>query len=106
MVFGAGRIDFLRDSPEAVAQAVMTRLKLWSGEWFLDTEEGTPYQVGALGKNTSASIDPMIRDRVIETQGVTGIVAYDRTFDPDERKNYVNLTINTLYGVTAIQGVL
>ena len=42
-VFGHGAADYHRDSPEAVAQAVLTRLKLHRGEWFLDRSEGTPY---------------------------------------------------------------
>ncbi len=40
--FGQGDATFLTDTPEAVAQAVKTRLALWRGQWFLDTEEGTP----------------------------------------------------------------
>lgn len=35
MVWGHGDRDMLVDSPTAVAQAVLTRLKLWQGEWFL-----------------------------------------------------------------------
>lgn len=102
MTFGNGRIDFHRDTPEGVGQAVVTRLKLWSGEWFLDIEEGTPYQVGALGKYTRDSIDPMIRERILDTEGVTSIAEYQSRFDAENRKFYVEATINTIYGTTAI----
>jgi len=49
MSFGAGVSNFLINSPEAVAQAVMTRLKLFQGEWFIDTEIGVPYNTKVLG---------------------------------------------------------
>ena len=35
MTWGSGDKNFYYNQPEAVAQAVMTRLRLWSGEWFL-----------------------------------------------------------------------
>src|SRR5260363_151880 len=40
--FGRGLSDFEQDTPEAVAQAVKTRLALRFGEWFLDTSDGRP----------------------------------------------------------------
>lgn len=106
MQFGNGRMDFHTNTPEGVAQAVMTRLLLWAGEWFLNIEEGTPYQSGALGKGTMDKVDPMIRDRILDTDGVTDIETYTSRFDADARKFYVNATINTVYGVTTIQGVM
>src|SRR5260364_424406 len=42
--FGRGLSDFEQDTPEAVAQAVKTRLALRFGEWFLDTSDGTPWR--------------------------------------------------------------
>jgi hypothetical protein len=41
--FGGGSNDFLVNTPETVAQAVMTRLNLLQGEWFLDTTAGMPW---------------------------------------------------------------
>src|SRR5260363_163740 len=38
--FGRGLSDFEQDTPEAVAQAVKTRLALRFGDWFLDTSRG------------------------------------------------------------------
>jgi len=53
MNFGSQQADFLRDTPETVAQAVLTRLRLWLGEWFIDLTTGTPYQQAVLGKGTT-----------------------------------------------------
>ena len=106
MTFGSQQADFLRNTPETVAQAVVTRLKLWLGEWFIDQSEGTPYQQAALGKHTRASIEPAIRSRILETEGVTSIESFDMSVDPDERKVTINATINTAYGSVEVQGVL
>ena len=104
--FGNGQLNFYRNDPLGVAQAVVTRLRLWAGEWFLDLVEGTPYQINALGKHTAASADPMIRDRILNTEGVTAILAYDSYFDADNRIFHVSVTIETLYGTAQINEVL
>lgn len=106
MAFGGQQADFLRDSPEAVGQAVMTRLMLWVGEWFLDDTEGTPYVQAVLGKYTRQTIEPAIRARILETENVTGIVDFDMVFDADERKIAVNATIDTFFGEAKINGVV
>lgn len=97
MVFGHGAVDFLVDSPDAVAQAVKTRLQMWKGEWFLDAEDGTPWQA-LMGKNTVANIDPELRARILGTEGVKEIVSMTVTVDPNTRKATVTATINTDYG--------
>ncbi len=101
--FGNGQLDFYRDVPEAVGQAVKTRILLWVGEWFLDTSEGTQFMLGILGKHSKEVADRTIRDRVLKTQGVTNIETYESTIDPDSRLLTVTLTINTIYGPTKVQ---
>jgi len=106
MTFGAQQSDFYRDVPEAPAQAVLTRLGLFSGEWFLDAVEGTPYQGGVLGKYTAESAEPVIRDRILNAQGVTGISEYDQQFNGDTRTLNVSASITTIYGDAEVIGTL
>lgn len=103
---GHGAADFWRDVPQAPAQAVVTRLRLLSGEWFLDLAEGTPYQTGVLGKHTQATYDPIIRDRILGTEGVTEITEYQSLFDGETRTLTITATINTVYGTATIHEVL
>lgn len=105
MTFGQGSANFLVNSPAAVAQAVLTRLRLEEGEWFLDVTEGTPYQTQVLGYGTEKSRDVAIRNRVLGTPGVTEIVSYSSSVLPG-RKFSVNATLNTLYGQANIQAVV
>lgn len=102
VVFGHGQNDFWQDVPEAPAQAVMTRLQLREGEWFLDTTAGTPWNTEVLGKYTADTRDTTIRQRVLGTQGVTDLVSYSSSFNPETRAWAAALTINTQYGQTTI----
>lgn len=104
--FGRGSGNFLVNSPEAVAQAVRTRLLLLRGEWFLDTTEGTPYAAEILGTNTRATYDEAIRERILDTQGVTEILDYSSAVDGSTRGLSVSVTIDTEYGPTTVQQVL
>lgn len=104
--FGHGAADFLRDSPECVAQAVMTRLRLLSGEWFLDLTEGTPYVQGVFGKHTRETYDLVLQERILGTQGVTEILEYESIYDGDTRKLTVNVKVDTAYGPVTIYEVM
>ncbi|VVE69231.1 bacteriophage protein [Pandoraea pnomenusa] len=100
-----GAAAFLVNSPEAVAQAVSTRLRLIQGEWFLDKTAGMPWKQ-VLGKNTQATADSAIKQCVLGTQGVVEITDYSSEFDADSRALAVTATINTIYGSTTIQETL
>lgn len=106
MVFGNQQNDFWRDVPDAPAQAVGTRLRLISGEWFLDLSEGVPYQVSALGTGKMSSIEPMFRRAILDTQGVTEISNWSSSWNPDARTYGVAATISTLYGPINLNEVL
>lgn len=104
MVFGHGQSDYWRDVPDAVAQVVESRLNLWLGDWYLDLNEGTPYQTNVLGKYTENARDPVMRARILETQGVTQLVSYDSTFDGQTRAFSLRAEIATAYTAIAPTG--
>ena len=101
--FGNGQQDFYRDVPDAVAQAVKTRLLLWLGEWFLDIEEGTPYLQGILGKHSIDQANAVIQDRILSTQGVVNFTNYVSTLNPDSRALLVTFTLDTIYGPSQVE---
>lgn len=102
--FGRSALDFISDTPETVAQAVRTRLLLLRGEWFLDVTDGTPYATEILGANTAQTYDLAIRERILGTQGVTGIVSYESNLA--DRALTVVATIDTLYGQSTVSAAL
>lgn len=98
--FGSGA-PFLINSPQCVAQAIMTRLRLQAGEWFLDSNEGTPYDGQILGHNTAETRDLALRIRILETPGVEQISEYLSYVDA-QRAMVMIATVDTIYGQTPI----
>lgn len=106
---GHGGADFWVDQPEAVGQAVLTRMLLFEGEWFLNLGEGTPWggfplnqevvQRGQiLGAHTQLSRDVALQTRALGTRGIASIANYNSQTDPNARRFSVQISINTIYG--------
>lgn len=104
--FGQGSGNFYKDQPEAVAQAVKTRLGLIEGEWFIDTTAGTPYNSRILGAGKVSSYDQAIQEVILNTSGVLRITEYSSGVDPDTREALIDCTIDTIYGTVSIQQTL
>ncbi len=102
--FGQGQNNFHINTPEGVAQAVMTRLKFWVGEWFADTSDGTGWSADVLGKFTDHLFELMIRQRILSTQGVLRVDSFDSQFNGETRKLSIQTTITTIYGSASLQG--
>lgn len=102
-----GNSAFFVNSPEAVTQAIQTRLRLWRGEWFINTKDGTPWATNVLGKRKLGRIpDTAIKQRILGTQGVTDIVSFVSTFNGETRSLTVNATVNTKYGQATVTEAL
>lgn len=100
--FGQGDDTWLVNSPEAVAQAIKTRFLLWYGQWFLDTTKGTPWIQSVLGKQKPDTYNLAIRKRILETQGVSSITAFNTTVDGTTRRVTFTATVETIYGTTTV----
>lgn len=102
-----GAAAFLINSPDAVAQAVLTRLNLSQGEWFIDITDGTPWLQDILGKRQQGrNPDAAIKQRILGTPGVNSLTAYASTYDGSTRKLAVSATLDTIYGTATITGTL
>lgn len=106
MQFGHGSRDFLVNVPAAVVQRAKTRLDLWVGDWFLNTDDGTPYRTAVFGARTNATRDPAIRARLLGTPGCTGITTYASQQSRQSRAWSVQATIDTAYGQTLVATAL
>ncbi len=90
---------FLTDK-EAVAQAILTRMKLLYAEWWEDTEDGLPLFEKILGiygtEENKNAVDLIISERILGTKGVKSISSYDSTIQSRDYK--ANIRIETMYG--------
>lgn len=103
MTFGRGQSNFHRDVPEAPAQVALSRLKLYLGEWFLDTRDGTPWNTQVLGKYTGPTRDMVLRTRILGTPGVRAITGYASQVNRDTRQFSVQVQLDTIYGPVTLQ---
>ena len=93
----------LVDDAEQVRQQLLIKLKLWQGEWFLDTEFGTPYLQQILGKQlTMSGAIVALRKSILEVQGVTQITSFDYQFDRATRTIKIQFTVNTPHGLIEV----
>lgn len=100
--FGTGS-PFLINTPETVAQAIKTRMRLMVGEWFLDTREGLDLE-RILGYRTQGTRDFEIKRRILDTQGVLSLDSYSSQV---EGRNFtVTAVVNTIYGAVTITEIL
>mgnify|MGYP001125351219 CR=1 FL=1 len=109
-VFGQGRSQFISGS-EAVAQAVITNLKLLLGEWWEDVNNGLPLWQSILGipgsEANQLSIDNIIKDRILKTNLngellVNSIDDYTRTYNATTRVYTFEAVITTIYSESVV----
>lgn len=105
-VFGHGSEDYLVDTPQTVAQAIFTALRLLLGEWFLDTTVGVPWLTQVVGRNKKDSYDQIIKSTIRGVQGVVDIGTYSSTLDATTRMLTVTeVEVITVYGSVVLQDV-
>lgn len=93
----------LVDGAEQVRQQLIIKLKLWTGEWFLDTEFGTPYLQSILGKQlTLSGAIVAIRKSILEVPGVRQITAFAYRFDNATRELSVVFSADTPFGIVEV----
>lgn len=97
MQFGQGRANYANDA-EAVAVLVKKRLLLVFKEWFLDETEGTPYIEDVARKPANLPLaESVIKQKILDTEGVLELISFSMTFDPNIRKLYVAASVRTIY---------
>lgn len=102
--FGAGQANYLNDR-EACAQAVKTRLLLFLAEWWENLKDGLPLWQKVLGARDLATAEQVIKERILKTQHVRGITAYQSFWDGETRQYIINCVIDTDYGEITLQEV-
>lgn len=89
----------LIDGPERIVQQIKCTLLTLYGEWFLDTTFGVPYLESIMVKNPNRSeIEAILKDRIIDVPGVTGVRQMTIQIDREQRTLRVDFVATTDHG--------
>ena len=84
-VFTSGRMSLVTGAAE-LAQKLNARLEFVKGEWFLDTNQGTPWFQALLVKNPSIpALTQILRGIILSTPGAKAILSMPVAFDRANR---------------------
>ena len=104
--FTSPRLFSASEALKAIGQHVLIRLRTFQGEWFLDTIEGVPYFQQILGvKNGEGVALGLIRQRILDTPGVTSVATIAVELDSD-RTLQVSFTAMTDAGTLSLTTAL
>lgn len=78
--------DHFATGKEATRQGIIRRLRLFLGEYFLDSTEGTPWFQNILGKTQADIAAASIKQRILTAPGVVGISRFEFDIDQKSRK--------------------
>lgn len=76
----------------AIRQRLLQNLRLFSGEWFLDTSKGVPYYQIILVKNPNLDlVEATLKNTVLSTEGIVEMTRFE--FDYDNGLRHLSVTI-------------
>jgi len=105
-VYGGGRNSFVTNV-DAVAQAILTKIRLFQGEWWENLVEGTPMFQAILGTipANKEAIDRILSERIL---AVPNVISIEELYSTINNRIYsVIIRVNTAFGqviVTNNQG--
>jgi hypothetical protein len=102
-VFGQGIANYLKDN-DAILQDVVTRLKSFKNDWFLDTEANIDW-FGILGsKENKETIKNEVIRVTLQTYGVLKINEFEM-IKIEDRSVKISLNLDTIYSINNELGV-
>lgn len=97
----------LTQGQDTIQQHLISRLRSFRQEWFLNLDEGVPYFQEVLKKNPNPKIiDAIFKDVIVNTDGVIELTEFDLKFDTEARKLLVAFTCETLEGEINFEGLI
>jgi hypothetical protein len=100
--FGKGRNNYLKDRA-AIVQNINTRLLSFLGDCFFALNEGLDW-FNLLGGKSSAAIRVAVATKILDTEGVTGLVEISFSID-ENRSISISYEAETIYGSTQQQSI-
>lgn len=76
LAISGGRLRLTEPGAESVAQKLRVRLRLFRGEWFMDTSVGVPYYTDVLGRHPLSAVEALLRQAIVTCPGVLGLDSF------------------------------
>lgn len=97
-IWGQGLSNLLSDT-DAVGQLILTRLRLFEGEWWADQLDGLPLWQSILGVTANVKhITLLIQQRILSTPYVTGISQVNAVYTSSSRLYSFSAVVTTQFG--------
>lgn len=94
-IFGRGKASYRTKSDE-IRQRVVTRLRLFTNDWFLDTSSGNPWVELFTSRSSQNKILRTIERSVVLTDGVRSLDSLEIT-SVSERHAEINLSYTDVF---------
>lgn len=99
-----GRIALVAGA-DAIAQSIETRLLLFSGEFYLDTDAGFPWREEVfISSPDRERIESLAKAEILSVDNVRDLREFSMTIDPQTRQLRIEFVVDTTFG-TASGGV-
>ena len=95
--WGNGKANYKVDT-DFVKQSVVTRIKSFKYDWFLDIDANIDWWNILGQKNNEAIIRSQVYKTVVETEYVTKINSLEISTDTTTRNATISIDINTVFG--------
>jgi hypothetical protein len=103
--WGQSQGNFLADV-DAVGQAILTRLRLFEGEWWANQLDGVPYWQKILGfsgaNGNTQAISLILQANILGAPFVTGITNAQASYDPGARQFSFYASVQTQFGTLTV----
>jgi hypothetical protein len=84
---------------EGLRQRIQTKLKLWRGEWFLDTSLGIPWRQSIFTRPASPGLaSQIITSAILEEEEVTDVRKVSAHIDSATRRFTYSAQVASIYG--------
>ena len=94
--FGKGKANYLRRS-EAIQQNIVTRLRSFTNDWFLNINHGLPWLEMLGERNTRKRILREIEKSILETEGVRAIDRLELISIDPNRAAEIQISITDIF---------
>lgn len=99
-VFVNGETPITSSISDSLKQRLKIKLLTFKGEWFLNTNYGTPYFQQIFGKRRSkSSVDIIFRELIQEDNDVLSILKFNSSLSP-QRTYSLSFTVKSISGET------